>query len=614
MENKILIYDIETKTYGRPNPTKDKIVVFGCYSYITNKYYYLTNLEDIKTIIEKHKFLVGFNNIQYDNMVIYNNGLKDIININKYGDARVKYKINIDLMQIIKQRASAMKIKEGMLGDLLMSYSLDYITKLLGLVDDNSGKIKDFDYDILNKESLNDEDKKYIIDYLKRDLDVTKKLYEWLENYFEGFKYFVNEKDIENKNYLTSSISVFTYKAICKELGIEEEYDNNIEHESYGGGYVSYPAGEEFEGDIYALDYNSLYPHIFAQCNLFSPSNEGWNGNNFFKVKGIYNDKILGEIEKLLMKFYKLRLEYKKNKDPREYSVKIIINTSYGIVGNPSFKHLYNPVGASDCTRLGRQWTLLARRLFREAGFEILYTDTDSVYIKIKPDEKQKMLEVKNNIIKTIKDNIPFPCDTFDMGIDDEISHMWFFKGKGDMKEESNEDFTYDDDDFVNKHLGLMKKNYIYLTKDGRVVYKNLGVKKKSTSQLTRHIFREILIPKIKEDKVVKWERSFFEQIIKKLLEDDLYLAATRYKVNEFSTYKNPSQLQAQIAKQYGSGVHNLIKNKKIGVGIGSRYCSVDEFKQNGLKIEDIDLSNVWSELGYFIKEEKEISLEDWGL
>ena len=615
MNEPILIYDIETKTFERPDANKDKLRVFGAYSYLSDKYYCLTQHEDIKKIIKKHKFFVGFNSMQYDNAVLYNNGFQDSINLNKYGDGRIKYCIDIDLMQIIKNRATSMKIKQGMLGDLLMSHSLDFITKLLGLVNEDDGKIKDFDYDILQKENLSSDDMKNIWIYLKRDLEVTKKLYEWVENYFDSFKSFLKQEDVDKKAHITSNISVFAYKAICNELGWDEEYEHGTNHEKYGGGYVAYPAGEQFEGDIFCLDYKSAYPHAFAQCNLFSPATSGWNGNGKFKVKGIYNNKEMGAIEKLLMKFYNQREEFKKNKDPREYSIKIIINTFYGLTGNPAFKHIYNPVGAADCTRLVRQWVLLARKRFREAGFEIIYTDTDSVYIKIPKGEKEKLLQVKQYIIDEIKANVPFPQPTFDLGIDDEISHMWFFKGKSSNDDENNgDDFTSDDDDFVNRHLGYMKKNYIYLTTDGEVKYKNLGVKKKSASLLTRKIFNDFIIPKIKEEKKVKWEKKYFEKLINDLLQQDLTLATTRYKVNDCSVYKNCSQLQSQISKRYGSGIHKLIKNKKIGVGIGSKYCSIEEFKENNMDIKDIDLSGVWSELGYFIEEEKPQDLSQWDI
>ncbi len=353
------------------------------------------------------------------------------------------------------------------------------------------------------------------------------------------------------------------------------------------------------------LSHNSLYPSIFHQCNLYSLSKENeeyWNGDNFFEVKGKYKKDSQGNIEKLLIEFYEQRLKYKKNKDPREYSLKIILNTIYGLAGNESFKYLYNDTTASDCTLLARQWVKLARTKFKENGYKVIYTDTDSVYIIDTFNDKEKMLKVKEEVINKIKEHVPFPSKHFDMGIDDEISHMWFFKG-ANSGEDKDSDSEMDADDFLHKPLGFMKKNYIYLTTDGSVKVKNLGVRKKSTSEITRRIFWDYLVPKIKEEKKVKFEKIWFKNKINELLKNDLGLAAKRYMVSGVNSYKLDGQLQAQITKKYGSGIHFLIPNFKIGVGKGKKYCTIDEFKKNKLTINDIDLSGVWKELNYFISD-----------
>lgn len=533
------------------------------------------------------------------------------IKTNKWGDYAVVGKVNIDLMQIFKMRAGAMKIDKGMLGDLLMSYSLDFISQTIGIVKDD-GKIKDFDYMLLNKDSWSKEEKENIKKYTLKDIEVTKKMYDWLENYFEGFKPFLKEEDNKKKDYLTIPISVFAYKSICKAMGWKEEYAKKNHHTSYGGGYVAYPAGEHFTGNIYCLDFNSLYPSIMHQCNIYSPIQTGdislepgaistvkfWNGNNKFDVEGIYNAEEQGKIEKLLKKWYEQRLIWKKEKDPREYSIKIIINTIYGLLGNEAFKHIANPVSAGDVTRIGRQWVKLARTRFKEAGYEVIYTDTDSVYIIDKLNNKDKMLDAKNKIIREIKENVPFPYEHFDMGIDDEISDMWFFKGGTKDKDTDDE---MDEMDFENKPKGFMKKNYIYRTINGKVKVKNLGVRKKSTSALTRKIFWEYLIPKISQERKVKFPKKYFVEVIDEILKKDIKTAAKRFQVAPLETYKLDGQLQAQIAKLYGPGIHFLIRNKKIGIGKGVKYCTIDEFISNKLTTKDLVLTGIWKELAYFI-------------
>lgn len=555
----------------------------------------MTDKEQIQKVIDAHKFLVGFNNEAYDNPILVREGMI------------LKYKRIIDLRKIFKMRASQMKTKEGMLGELIMSYSLDYITKLLGISEEGKMEI---DYKLFEKDTWTPEETKLIMKYTNKDIEITKKLYEWVEAYFQPFKLFLTEEDNRNKVYLTKSLAGLAYKAICKELNWEEQYGESIQNdERITGGYVSYPAGEKFEGTIYALDFNSLYPHIMLQCNLYGRKKEQltgiqderktWNGNDKWKVEGIYYKDKLSRVGELLKKWYADRVKYKQENDRREYTVKIFINIIYGILNNPYYHKVYDRIAGGDCTRLGRQWTKYARKKFKEAGYNVIYNDTDSCYVLDHLKDKKRLIEVKDQIINDIKESVPFPQDTFDMGIDDEIKYIFFFKG-GSKDNESEE--VLDEDDKKNKKQGFMKKNYIYVTKDDRVVIKNLGIKKKNNSLLSRKIFWDYLVPEIRKGQV-KFNKTFIKNLIIKLLEHDVSLASMRKEVGNIKQYKSPTCLAAQISQKYGGGIHFLIPNKRgIGVGKGKQFCTYEEFKEYNLKIDDIDLSNIWKELHYFIE------------
>jgi len=355
------------------------------------------------------------------------------------------------------------------------------------------------------------------------------------------------------------------------------------------------------------LTHNSLYPHIMIQANLYGRQkvidNRPTHKNNKWSTEGkYYSDKLSG-VGQLLHKWYQDRLVLKKEKDRREYTIKIIINAIYGILNNAHYERVYDKVAGGDCTRLGRQWTRYARKVYKEAGYKVVYTDTDSVYVIDTFDDKVKLLEIRDKIVNDIKSDVPFPKDTFDMGIDDEIKYMFFFKGKHIDDKESDKEM--DEDDFINKPLGYMKKNYIYVTKDSRVVIKNLGIKKKSNSQLSRKIFWEHLVPEIKTGKI-KFSRTMIKNLIQQLLEKDLSLAAMRKSVGEFSDYEHtsPNSMPAQISKRYGAGIHFLIPNNRgIGAGKGKKLCTMEEFKEHNMRLDNIDLDNVWRELNYFIRQ-----------
>ena len=194
-----LIMDIETATQtGLPDANKDTLKLFACYSYKLNKILFLTKLEDIQRIIDAHHYIVGFNCLGTHQQPGYDIPLLKRIGI------KFDYKIIIDLRNIFKERASQMKVEAGMLGDIIMSYSLDEISKIIGVVNKETGKME-LDYKILNKDTWTPEEVKLIKDYTGRDIEVTRKMYEWVESYFWPFREFLNEEDGRKKVYLTST-------------------------------------------------------------------------------------------------------------------------------------------------------------------------------------------------------------------------------------------------------------------------------------------------------------------------------------------------------------------------------------------------------------------------
>ncbi len=383
IEPEVLIYDIESFTPGaRPNSDVDEFRLFAAYSYKTKKYYLLTKKEDIQRIIDAHRILVGYNNAGTRNNPGYDNPVLQRFGID------FKYKIIIDMCSIMKQRCGGMKIKKGMLGNLLMEFKLDYVTRMLDLVDNDSSKLE-IDYSMFKKPVWTKEEFNEIAIYAKRDVEVTKKLYEWIEDYFWNFRDFLREEDVTKKVYLTCGLAVFAYKAVCKRLGLKDSFSGRISEGSFGGGYVAYPAGEIFSGRLLLFDFSSLYPNLFIQCNLFAnhctccEPHEKWTGDNFFKVKGQYCTKKMSKLSNLLKELFLMRLQYKKDKNPAEYSIKIIMNSLYGAVSNPAFESIYNLTAAEDCTALGRQCTKYVRKRFREEGFKNVMSDTDSVCVQV---------------------------------------------------------------------------------------------------------------------------------------------------------------------------------------------------------------------------------------
>ena len=593
----LLIYDLETNAID-PNVAVPQLM--GCKSSISDEFVWTSNIDEMVALINGADIIVGYNNKEYDDVIM-----------TRYG-ANFRGKVNIDLMQIIHGkgfgndlgRKGIITTRDGThLGTILHGKSLADTTRALG----GPLKIGDFDYDLFKHKfgTLTEEQQKLALEYLEADIEATQYIYEYLEEYFANFKDggitidgefrpFMRDDQIQKKQYLTASTAAWTYKAICNLAGLEEKY-NNAEHEGYGGGFVALPTQEYAKGDIYCLDYNSLYPHIMIQANLYGPQREIDNGfhlRGMSETTGTYNCKTLAPVGRVLKELYAKRLEYKKEKDAKEYTIKIIINTIYGLLGNPAFASVYNHTAAADCTRLGRSWVNAARLHFKEHGYTVLYTDTDSVYLLDPFHDKDRLLAVKDKHINDIKRTVPFPQDTFDMGIDDEIRYMAFFKGSGG---------------------NFLKKNYLYVTKDGKLKLKGLPIVKSTSTKLGRVIFDKHIAPLIINENVHKVQRKDLDKWVEEELAADLSVASVFYKVRDLAEYNSMTSIQAQVAKAKGPGQYNLLKLKREhqkGIGGGRNYLDVNDAE--GLRISALDLSKTWAELGHFIATEQKTLEAFW--
>ena len=584
--NDVLIFDIETWSDNDIDNFDQYVgtaVVkwFGAYSYKHRKFFYyrFTDKDKIQKLIDEHSVLVGFNSNSFDIPILLNN------------QYNLNYKIRLDLMRVLWNpekrkpiRANIIRVGGKNLSDILPDYKLRTIGELLKL----SVPKGDIDYKIFKRDDLSDAEILNILEYLHADIVLTKELFEFLYKEFLPLKEYMKPEDQKKYEWMRTSTGGYTYKVICYGTGMEEKYpEGDVEHEKYEGGFVALPTEEESRGNIVGLDFTSAYPHAFLMGNLYSHSceccteDEKWGGNDLFPVKGKYCSKKMGKIEETIKILFAQRLEYKKNKDPREYAVKIILNTMYGISGSPLFSSLYNSTTASDCTLIARQMIKHARKKFHDNGYRLLYTDTDSVFLEDIFDDEEKLLRVRDEIIIDIKKNLPFPQSTFNMSIDEKMKVMWFFRNK------SNE---------------FSKKFYVYLTRNNKLKLKGVPIVKSTCSKVSKEVYK-ILEPLMIEREDIKFDKEFIKKTVFDIIQNDMGVVAKLYKVKRVDQYSISSCLHAQISKVLGAGNHLLVPNSKIGIGKSiKKYATIEQAKS--LKVDDLFLNDIFDgELSIFIKD-----------
>ena len=244
-----------------------------------------------------------------------------------------------------------------------------------------------------------------------------------------------------------------------------------IKDKKFRGGLVVEPVvGIHF--DVTVMDFASLYPSIIKVKNLSYEtvrcSHDACKKNTIPQTnhwvctkKNGLTSVLIGSLRDLRVNYYKnmakndtLTVEEKQLFTVVSQALKVILNASYGVMGAEIFPLYFLPA-AEATTATGRHIILDTIDKCKESGIEVLYGDTDSLFVK-KPTPKQ----IEDIITKAKMDH------NVELEIDKEYRYVV---------------------------LSGRKKNYLGVTKNGKVDVKGLTGKKSHTPPFIKTLFYEIL-------------------------------------------------------------------------------------------------------------------------
>ncbi|NHJ33216.1 MAG: DNA-directed DNA polymerase I, partial [Asgard group archaeon] len=271
--------------------------------------------------------------------------------------------------------------------------------------------------------------------------------------------------------------------------------DAMIKGKKYKGAIVVNPdPGIHF--DVTVLDFASLYPSIIKTWNLsyetmncthaeckdrkMVPDTTHWVCT---KNRGIMSI-LVGFIRDIRVSWFKPKTKDKTlDQNTRNFyeviqsALKVVINASYGVFGASHFP-FYCPPLAEATTAVGREAITKTIEKCNEMGVEVIYGDTDSVFLK-NPSQEQ------------IKELIKWSDKTLKIDLD--------------------VDKTY-------RYLALSdrKKNYLGVYPDGNVDVKGLLGKKRNTPPFLRNLFNEIvgILSEIKTEDDIDSAKKRIEDIV----------------------------------------------------------------------------------------------------
>ncbi len=210
---------------------------------------------------------------------------------------------------------------------------------------------------------------------------------------------------------------VFPLKPTDREI---MERTKEREKSELKGGLVLEPqAGLHTEGFILVLDFKSLYPSIIRTYNICPTTllekgsnaecNESPIGTKF--VKSEVREGILPFVlEKLINQRSVVKKVMNSEKDQdkkrilyaKQWALKILANAFYGYTGYLRAKTYVMEV-ANTITAFGRELLMKTRDEISGMGYEIVYGDTDSVFVKVRTDDLEKAYMIGNEIVQKIK-------------------------------------------------------------------------------------------------------------------------------------------------------------------------------------------------------------------
>lgn len=155
------------------------------------------------------------------------------------------------------------------------------------------------------------------------------------------------------------------------------------------GGFVMSPKPGIYH-NILVLDFKSLYPSIIRTFNIDPASFlkkkekgciESPNGAYFKNQDGILPD--------IIQKLHEAREKAKKEKrELSSYAIKIIMNSFFGVLASPNCRYFDLKMGNA-ITNFGQEIIKLTAEKIREFGYEVIYGDTDSVFVSTKLDSAE---------------------------------------------------------------------------------------------------------------------------------------------------------------------------------------------------------------------------------
>jgi DNA polymerase-2 len=314
---------------------------------------------------------------------------------------------------------------------------------------------------------------------------------------------------------------------------------------------------------VVVLDYKSLYPSIIRTF-LVDPVGliegehaddpaavvEGVNGTVFSRTRHC--------LPEITTQIWKQRDAAKRARnEPLSQALKLLMNSFCGVLGATECR-FFNPRLVSSVTLRGHQMMKQTRELVEAEGYDVIYGDTDSIFIWLKKEyENGEALAIGQ-------------------GLADKINTWWrtMLKEKYGLECHLEIEFdTHYQKFFMPTIRGTemgSKKRYAGLTINGKgeeeVIYRGLEVARSDWTPLAQQ-FQQGLFKRIFKDEPYQ---DFVREYAQKTLSGDydellVYRKRLRQRLDEYKVNVPPQVRAARLADEYNQAQHRPLRYQNGG-------------------------------------------------
>ncbi len=169
------------------------------------------------------------------------------------------------------------------------------------------------------------------------------------------------------------------------------------------GGYVMDPKPGIYD-HVIVCDFKSLYPSIIRTFNIdplsFVP---GCKGRNMVKApnNACFKNQD-GILSLIIQRLWQQREKARKQKNEfARYAIKILMNSFYGVLGNPNCR-FHNRDVSNAITYFGQHLIKTTAKKVEDMGYEVIYGDTDSIFVHLNVDNYKEAERIGTKIAKQI--------------------------------------------------------------------------------------------------------------------------------------------------------------------------------------------------------------------